>query len=286
MLGQASAAPKTWWEYLTNDLDLSANSQKLCVDLYDIGWEQLNKPSNNREEAIAEARHNFKRYADRYRRKKWRQQWSWRLLLPQAQTTTQKTPESRLAQLPPKVQSYARLRATILRTEQDRATDLALGVPLTDFREVKKALKEGIPPAHILDQLPVAWRMIRTINDPKPRRKTFRQASRPTRIRLTVNTENGMKEDNRAELDEDWVISRKLGVFVPFTGIVPVYQWAGERKPPILKDRRMVYLGSDRPELRAGCGHAADTSTACWHALPRESIRTSCGGRRVAGKCD
>ena len=247
MLGQASAAPKTWWEYLTNDLDLSANSQKLCVDLYDIGWEQLNKPSNNREEAIAEAEAQLQTIRGSLSKEEVASAVELAIALATSSDDDSKDTESRLAQLPPKVQSYARLRATILRTEQDRATDLALGVPLTDFREVKKALKEGIPPAHILDQLPVAWRMIRTINDPKPRRKTFRQASRPTRIRLTVNTENGMKEDNRAELDEDWVISRKLGVFVPFTGIVPVYQWAGERKPPILKDRRMVYLGSDPP---------------------------------------
>ena len=69
--------------------------------------------------------------------------------------------------------------------------------------------------------------MIRTIDDSEPRRKTFLQASQPTRIRLTVNTENGLKEDNRAELDEDWVISRKFGMFLPFTGIVPVYQEIG-----------------------------------------------------------
>ena len=125
--------------------------------------------------------------------------------------------------------------------------DLALGIPLTDYRKVKKALKEGTPSAHILDELPLAWRMIRTINDPKPRHKTFRQAVRPTEIRLTVHTESGLKEDNRAELDEDWVSSDKLDMFLPFTGIVPVYQLVEEGKPPILKDHRMVYAGSDPP---------------------------------------
>ena len=55
MLNQASVAPKTWWEYLTNDLDLSPRARQLCVNLYNIGWGQMNKPSNNREEAIADA---------------------------------------------------------------------------------------------------------------------------------------------------------------------------------------------------------------------------------------
>ena len=125
--------------------------------------------------------------------------------------------------------------------------DLALGIPLTDYREVKKVLREGIPPVHVMDQLPLAWRMIRTVNDPRPRHRTIRQAIRPTEIRLTVHTESGLKKDNRAELDEDWVISDKLDMFLPFTGIVPVYQQVEEGKPPILKDYRMVYAGSDPP---------------------------------------
>ena len=64
---------------------------------------------------------------------------------------------------------------------------------------------------------------------------------------MTVHTESGLKEDNRAELDEDWVSSDKLNMFLPFTGIVPVYQLVEEGKPPILKDHRMVYAGSDPP---------------------------------------
>ena len=99
--------------------------------------------------------------------------------------------------------------------------DLALRIPLTVYREVKKALREGIPPAHIMDQLPLAWRMIRTVNEPRPRHRTLRQAIRPTEIRLTVYTESGLKEDNRAELDEDWGISDKLDMYLLFTGIVP-----------------------------------------------------------------
>ena len=247
MLDQASVAPKTWWEYLTNDLDLSPRARQLCVNLYNIGWEQMNKPSNNREEAIANAEAQLQTIGGSLSREELASAEELGITLATGSGEGSNDAESCLDKLSPKVQSYTRLRAAILRTEQDRATDLALGIPLTDFREVKKALKEGIPPVRILDQMPVAWRMIRTIDDPGPRRKTFRQASRPTRIRLTVNTENGLKEDNRAELDEDWVISRKLGLFLPFTGIVPVYQEIGGGRPPILKDRRMVYLGSDPP---------------------------------------
>ena len=125
--------------------------------------------------------------------------------------------------------------------------DLALGIPLTDFREVKKALRDETPPAHILDQLPLAWRMIRTINDPRPQRRAFQQSIRPTRIQLTVHTESGLKEDDQAELDEDWVISEKLDMLLPFTGIVPVYEHIAEGKPPILKDRRMIYTGHEPP---------------------------------------
>ena len=247
MLGQAPVAPKTWWEYLTNDLELSPDARQVCAGLYDIGWEQLNKPTNNREEAIADAEAHLQSLRRSLSKEDLASAEEFGIALAANAGDGSDDVASRLDQLSPEGQSYARLRATIRRTEQDKAMDLALGIPLTDFREVKKALKGGIPPVHILDQLPVAWRMIRTINDPKPRHKTFRQAFKPTKIRLTARTKNGLEDDNRAELDEDWVISRKLGVFLPFTGIVPVYQLGGDRKPPILKDRRMVYLGSDPP---------------------------------------
>ena len=155
--------------------------------------------------------------------------------------------ESRLGELSPQGESYARLRATVAKQELDKAIDLALGIPLTEYGDLKRALKEGIPPAHILDQLPLAWRMIRTINDPRPRRRTFGQAVRPTRIRLTVHKESGLKKDDEAELDEHWVISDKLDMFLPFTSIDPVYQTIEEGKPLVLKDRRMVYAGSYPP---------------------------------------
>ncbi len=251
MMAQSPPAPKTWWEYLTNDLDLSPDAQRICANLYDIGWEQLNQPTNNREEDIADAEFHLQSLGESLSREETKSAEELGIALAESPDDPTTDVESRLEDLSPNGQSYARLRATVRRTEKDKAMDLALGIPLTDFREVKKALKEGFPPAHIMDQLPIAWRMIRTINDPKPRRKSFRLASRTTRIRLTVNTENGLEHDDRAELDEDWVISRKLRVFLPFTGIVPVYQLSGGRKPPVLKDRRMVYTGSDPPGARS-----------------------------------
>ena len=247
MAAQSPAAPKTWWEYLTNDLDLSPDAQRICANLYDIGWQQLNKPTNNREEAIADAEFQLQSLRRSLSREETKSAEELGIALAESPDDYSNDVESRLEDLSPNGQSYARLRATVRRTEKGKARDLALGIPLTDFREVKKALKEGTPPVHIIDKLPVAWRMIRTINDPKPRHKTFRKAYRPTRIRLTIQTENGIKDDDRAELDEHWVISHKLGMMLPFTGIEPVYQLAGHGKPPILKDRRMIYRGSSPP---------------------------------------
>lgn len=243
VLAQAPAAPKTWWEYLTNDLELSPEVQNACVELYNIGYEQLVRTTNNREEAIADAEAHLQlvRGSLSIEEVALAEELGIALAVnPQCNTNDI---EARLGELPPQGQSYARLRATIRRIEQDKAVDLALGIPLTDFGEVKKALKEGTPPSHILDQLPFAWRMIRTINDPSPRGRALRKAVRPTRIRLTVHTKSEIKEDDRAELDEDWVTSDKLDMFLPFTGITPVY----EGIPGILKDYRMIYVGQDPP---------------------------------------
>ena len=243
MLAQTPLAPKTWWEYLTNDLELSPKARKACAGLYNIGREQLNRPTNNREEAIADAEAHLQALGGSLSREEVASAEELGTALAASLGDSSNDVESRLGELSPEGQSYARLRAMIKRIEQDKAVDLALGIPLTDYREVKKALREGIPPVHIVDQLPLAWKMIRTVNDPRPGRKGFRQAVQPARIRLTVHTESGLKEDDRAELDEDWVISDELDMFLPFTRIIPVY--AGI--PPILKDRRMVYVGQDPP---------------------------------------
>ena len=243
MLAQTPLAPKTWWEYLTKDLELSPKARKACAGLYNIGWEQLNRPTNNREEVIADAEAHLQALGGSLSREEVASAEELGIALAASPGDSSNDVESRLDELSPEGQSYARLRATIRITDLDKAVDLALRIPLTDYRKVKKALREGIPPVHILDQLPLAWRMIRTVNDPRPRRKGFRQAVQPTRIRLTVHTESGLKEDDRAELDEEWVISDKLDMFLPFTGIVPVY----EGIPPILKDHRMIYVGHDPP---------------------------------------
>ena len=247
MLAQTPVAPRTWWEYLTSDLELSPKARKACAGLYNIGWEQLNRPTNNRERALEDAETHLRSMYGSLTREEVTSAEELGIALASGTDGSSKNIEARLGQLSPEGQGCAQLRATIRRTEQDRAVDLALGIPLTDYKKVKKALKEGTPPAHILDELPLAWKMIRTISDPRPRNKTFRQAVRPTEIRLTVHTESGPKEDDGAELDEDWVVSDKLDMFLPFTGIVPVYQLVEEGKPPILKDHRMVYTGSDPP---------------------------------------
>jgi len=247
MLAQTPVAPRTWWEYLTNDLKLSPKARKACAGLYNIGWEQLNRPTNNRAEALEDAEAHLRSMYESLTREEMALAEELGIALASSSEGGSNGIEERLGQLSPEGQGYARLRATIRRTEQDKAMDLALGIPLTDYRDVKKALKDGTPPAHILDELPLAWRMIRTINDPRPQNKALRQAVRPTEIRLTVRTESGVKKDDRAELDEDWVSSDKLDMFLPFTGIVPVYQQAEEGKPPILKDHRMVYTGYDPP---------------------------------------
>lgn len=246
-MAHSPAAPKTWWEYLTNDLDLSPNARRVCSVLYTIGWEQLNRPTNNREEAIADAEVHLQSLRGSLSTEEATAAEKLGISLAESPDDRSNEVGTRLEELSPNGQSYARLRATVRRDEKDKAMDLALGIPLTDFREVKKALKEGIPPTHILDQLPLAWRMIRTINDPKPKQIASRRATRATIIRLTDITKQGIEEDNRAELDEDWVISDKLGKLLPFTGIIPVYQRVGKGKPRILRGHRMVYDGSEPP---------------------------------------
>ena len=244
---QSQMAPRTWWEYLTNDLKLSLKARKACAALYDSGWEQLNRPTNNREEAIGNAEAQLREISTSLSREEIALAERLSVELASNPDNSSRDVEARLRELSPGGQSCVRLHATIRKIEQDMAVDLVLGIPLTDYREVKKALKEETPPAHILDQLPLAWKMIRTINDPVHRRKEFRKAVRPKRIRLTVHTENGEKKDDRAELDEDWVISDKLDMLLPFTGITFVYQMVEWGSPPVLKDRRMVFGGPDPP---------------------------------------
>ena len=247
LLAQATAPPKTWWEYLTNDLRLSPKARRACASLYNIGWEQLNRPTNNREETIAEAKSHLQAMRGALSTEEVASAEEVGIALASPSEDCSDDVEARLSGLTLEGQSYARLRAKIRSNEQERASDLALGIPLSDYREVKKALREGIPPAHIMEQLPLAWRMIRTINDPRPRRQALQPPAQPTTIRLRVQTESGLKEDTRAELYEDWVRSEKLDMLLPFTGLGGVYHMVEEGKPLVLHDRMMVYTGYDPP---------------------------------------
>ena len=250
-LTQARVAPRTWWEYLTNDLELSPKERKACAALYEVGWQQLNHPSNNREESTQDYQAQLQELVNSIDAEELQlaEELGIRLTDEPAGDADELT--SLLNNLSPAAQSYARIRSNIRQIEKDKAVDIALGTPLTDFREVKRALREGTPPAHILDQLPLAWRMIRTIRDPRPQSRRSGKALRPTKVRLTVETENGIQEDDRAELDEDWVISDRLDMILPYTGIIPIYRFEQEGKPPVLKDRRMVFEGWAPPGSEA-----------------------------------
>ena len=238
-------APRTWWEYLTNDLSLPPKARKVCADLYDFGWEQLNRPCNNRDENIEEAGAQLRELTESLNKED--TALAERSGIGLAESTGMLSDDDRvcLDNLPPTAQSYARLRARIRGLEQEIAQDLALGIPLTDFRKVKRALKDGTPPTEILDQLPLAWRMIRTIRDPVPRRRASAHAAKPIRVRLSVVTDTGIKKDDKAELDEGWVTSDKLDLATPFRGIISIYKHVANGRPPIIKDRRMVV---DSPE--------------------------------------
>ena len=250
-LAQAQATPRTWWEYLTNDLDLSPKEREGCAALYDAGWQQLNQSSNNREESIQNYQSQLQELSKSLDAEEIQLAEESGIRLANEPSATVDEQALWMSDLSPAGVSYARIRSNIRHIEQEKAIDLALGTPLTDFRGVKRALRDGTPPAHILDQLPLAWQMIRTIRDPRPQSRRFGQALKVTRIRLTVETEDGIKEDDRAELDEDWVISDKLNMILPYTGIIPIYTFDKECSPPVLEDRRMVFDGWAPPGSEA-----------------------------------
>ena len=246
-LEETQPAPKTWWEYLTGDLDLTPKLRKICAGLYDTGWEQLNRPTNNREGTIENGRRSLQELSKALTREEIESADELgKRLADQRGDQTDKI-KSLIGKLSPAAQSYARMLSSIREIEHDKTTDLAQGIPLTDYREVKASLKANVPLVDILDQLPLAWQMIRTIHDPIPRRRPLAKVPKLTRIRLTVLTDDEVKVDNRAELDEDWVISDKLGMATPFTGLIPWYEHREAGRPPIIVDRRMVVAGPQPP---------------------------------------
>ena len=177
ILTRAEPAPRTLWEYLTNDLKLTPKQREVCASLYDIGHEQLVQPSNNREERIEEFNHQLQEQAQLLTAGELEEANRLGIQLGDEGDNPAEETVSLISRMPPAPQNYARTRALVRRIEWDKALDLSLNVPLTDFREVKAALKNNTPPIEVIDQLPLAWKMIRTIHDPIPKRRASIQAT-------------------------------------------------------------------------------------------------------------
>ena len=240
-------APKTWWEYLTNDLDLTKDQRKICSQLYDFGYAQLHYPTNNREARIEAIRRVLDELSATLTPGEVNAARSHGTKLFEASGPEGVNVDARVKELSPSVQAYARQYAAILQIQKERAIDLSLGIPLTDFRNVHKALKENAPVVNVLDDLPLAWRMIRTIHEPGPTRRPIVDPPEPRRICLSVETEDGEKRDEKAQIDEGWVISDKLGILTPYTQMVKEYEFDESGTSVRLAGQCMVLDGPELP---------------------------------------
>ena len=240
-------APRTWWEHLSNDLNLTTRQRNVCGQLYDFGYAQLNYPTNNRESRIEAIQRDLDELSSTLRSDDIIAAQSHGAKLFEASGPEAVEVEAKVSEFAPSVQAYARQHAAILQIEKEKVTDQALGIPLTDFRNVHAALGSNVPVLNVLNELPLAWRMIRTIHDPKPQRRPIVDPPKPRRICLSVETEDGEKRDNEALVDEGWVISDKLGILTPFTRLIDECDFDESGTSQRLIGRCMVLDGPEPP---------------------------------------
>ena len=234
-------------EFLAKGIPLPKERHKqLCHDLYDIGRAQFDAEINNRSGIIEEAQREMAELGASLSDEELAA--AKELGIAKARSTEEeilKVAEA-LGNLSAKAQLYAEHKTIKEKTLLSLARDMGKEIPITDYTAVKKRIAEGASLAQVIDDLPLPWQKIREI--PWPMLESRVRPTKPAYIPVTLVTEYGVSEDDKAERDGEWVVSDKLGIVYPLLDLVPHYKFINLTGPPVLVGKRLVITRDAPPE--------------------------------------
>ena len=119
--------------------------------------------------------------------------------------------------LSPNAKMYAQHKRRECEALASIAKDLEKNVPRTDYTFLKQRIASGETGLDsIVDQLPIIWQSIRTLNEKVETPNLKRKPPRPEKVIAEYNMPDGrILRDKRAEIDGDWLTSHKYNFLTP-----------------------------------------------------------------------
>lgn len=234
-------------EFLAKDIPLPKDWHKqLCYALYELGRAQFDAEPNNRNGIIEKAQREMAELGSSLSDEELAAATG--LGIAKARSSEEEIVKVTwdLGNLSAKAQLYAEHKAIEEKTLLSLARDMGKGIPITDYTEVKKRIADGASLAQVIDDLPIPWQKIREIPWPMP--ESHAKPTKPDYIPVTLVTEYGVSEDDKAERDGEWVVSDKLGIVYPLLDMVSHYKFINPTGPPVLAGKRLVITRESPPE--------------------------------------
>ncbi len=230
-------------QQLKAGMELDARRQGLAESLYAVGLEQFNHYVNNRDGVIAESRREMKNLAKQLSQQEVSLAESVGHSLAVARGEEQlAVAEAQYELLPPQAQTYVRHKQWEIDAQRRIARDLEKNIPRTDYTSVKARIASGnVSLDLILSELPVSWQEIRNLNNTVERRRIARKPPKREFLHVVFMTQQGCLEDKRAEKDDDWIVSAKHDIMVPYQDPVHRYLQVGEGMPQVYGSDVVVF---------------------------------------------
>ena len=238
----------TLLDYLTSGMPLKRKiHRELCHGYYKIGLREFDHPSNNRYGLIEKTRQDMDALRDGISSEELERAEG--LGIEKARASEKDLPKINMGigRLSSAAQIYASHAATEEELKLSIARDIGLGIPITDYTEVKNRLAERPPLSQVINDLPIPWQKIRDLPWPSPHTETKVASRKPVRVPVRLYYADGrIEEDQKAEKDGEWIISKKLGIIYPYLGMADFFEWKNPNFPP-MKTGEIVAIDSDWP---------------------------------------
>ena len=218
-------------------MEPDAGKENLAERLYEIGLEQFNHYVNNRDGIIEKSRLEMESLANHLSESEISlAEGVARSLVTATDEEERDSAQKQYELLSPQCQSYADHKGTEIDIERRNVRDFFKNVPRTDYTAVKSRIASGaVRLESVLDDLPIPWQEIRTLNDEVERPRFLGKPPKREFLHVIFMTrEWGKLEDRRAEKDGDWIISDKHDMITPYQDPVPQYRLMEQGKPPVL----------------------------------------------------
>ena len=205
-------------QQLTQGMKLNPKATQLAETLYDLGLEQYNHPVNNRDRIVHESRKIMAELASILDLDQLKLADGIGRTAASAEHERDESQQETInLMLSPNAKMYAQHKRRECEALASIAKDLEKNVPRTDYMFLKQRIASGETGLDsIVDQLPIIWQSIRTLNEKVETPNLKRKPPRPEKVIAEYNMPDGrILRDKRAEIDGDWLTSHKYNFLTP-----------------------------------------------------------------------